>query len=73
MFAAVMIRFNLGRTFCAGAVAKGWRGGDGREKYLASFRSAIVFRGTRCMHTLQKMHIDSGNCKSLAHEFVGAL
>lgn len=41
MFAAVMIRFNLGRTFCAVV----WGREVGGEKYLASLGSAIVFRG----------------------------
>lgn len=36
-----------------------------REKYLASFSSAIVF-GTRCMHALQKMYINRGSGESLA-------
>lgn len=56
VFAAVMIRFNLGRTFCAVAGLGGGAGGG--EKYLASFCSAIVFRGldvcalfSRCIST----------------------
>lgn len=45
MFAAVMIRFNLGRTFCAGAMARGVvvvvDGGAGIEKNTSP-RSALL-------------------------------
>jgi len=55
-----------------------WQGGEGggvgdREKYLASFHSAIVFRGTRCMRALQKMHIDIGELQKLSSDEAAVL
>lgn len=62
MFAAVMIRFNLGGTFCAHAVdvVEGVCGG----KYLPSFHSTIVpSRLDAC--GLHCMQMNLGRCQSL--------
>lgn len=55
MFAAVMIRSNLGRTFCARAGAKRRDG----EKILSLVSHQGCVQAIRCMVPLQKMHIDS--------------
>lgn len=71
MFAAMMIRFNLGRTFCAGLECVcgggGGRWGERSEETntLRRFRSAIVFKGTRCMPAPRQMHINTGSRGSL--------
>lgn len=45
-----------------------WQRGEiemGKKKLcLVPFRYCV--QGTRCMHALQKMQIDSGSCESLA-------
>lgn len=62
MFATVMIRFNLGGTFCAHAVEveEGVYGG----KYLTSFHSTIVPYGLRAC-ALQCMQMNLESCQSL--------
>lgn len=62
MFAAVMIRSNLGGTFCAHAVevVEGVCGG----KYLPSFHSTIVPCGLDVC-ALQCMQMNLGSCQIL--------
>lgn len=62
MFAAVMIRFNLGGTFCAHAVEV--VEGVCRGKYLPSFHSTIVPRGLDVCAP-QCMQMNRGSCQSL--------